>query len=93
MFGNIGVVLKYKGLSGLSKGWAPTLLGYSLQGLGKFGLYEIFKYKYSEFVGADNAIKYKTLIYCAASASAEFFCGYVIMSLGNRQIKSANGGY
>lgn len=78
MFGNIGVVVKHRGLPGLARGWAPTLLGYSLQGLGKFGLYEFFKYKYSNLVGPENAIKYKTLIYCAGSASAEFFADILL---------------
>lgn len=32
-------------------GWAPTLVGYSLQGLGKFGFYEIFKDVYKGIVG------------------------------------------
>ena len=36
-------------------GWTPTLLGYSLQGLGKFGFYEIFKDVYKNIVGADKA--------------------------------------
>jgi len=31
------------GLSGLAKGWAPTFVGYGLQGLCKFGFYEYFK--------------------------------------------------
>ena len=31
------------GLKGLVRGWAPTLAGYSIQGAGKFGLYEYFK--------------------------------------------------
>jgi len=31
------------GLSGLAKGWAPTFIGYGLQGLCKFGFYEYFK--------------------------------------------------
>ena len=29
-----------EGARGLAKGWAPTLIGYSIQGLGKFGFYE-----------------------------------------------------
>lgn len=33
-------------------GWAPTLVGYSAQGLGKFGFYEIFKDVYKKIVGA-----------------------------------------
>ena len=32
-------------------GWAPTLIGYSAQGLGKFGFYEIFKDVYKNIVG------------------------------------------
>jgi solute carrier family 25 (mitochondrial phosphate transporter), member 3 len=32
-------------------GWAPTFIGYSLQGLGKFGFYEIFKDVFKTIVG------------------------------------------
>ena len=39
------------GVFSLTKGWAPTLIGYSIQGLGKFGLYEIFKLYYSKMLG------------------------------------------
>ena len=39
------------GVFSLSKGWAPTFIGYSIQGLGKFGLYEIFKFYYSQLLG------------------------------------------
>ena len=35
----------------LGKGWAPTFIGYSCQGLGKFGLYEVFKNVYSNLIG------------------------------------------
>ena len=40
---------KYKdiGFCGLAKGWALTFIGYSLQGLCKFGFYEVFKVLYS----------------------------------------------
>lgn len=47
------------------------MLGYSAQGACKFGFYEFFKKYYSDMVGAENAAKYKTLIYLAGSASAE----------------------
>jgi len=40
-------------------GWFPTLIGYSLQGFGKFGFYEIFKDVYKKAVGEENAIKYR----------------------------------
>ena len=37
------VVAQEAGMSGLVRGWVPTLLGYSVQGAAKFGLYEFFK--------------------------------------------------
>jgi solute carrier family 25 phosphate transporter 3 len=36
-----------EGMRGFVKGWAPTVVGYSLQGFGKFGFYEFFKKFYS----------------------------------------------
>jgi solute carrier family 25 (mitochondrial phosphate transporter), member 3 len=60
------------GLKGVVRGWAPTLVGYSLQGLCKFGFYEYFKWSYGNLIGAENSIKYKSLLYTAASSSAEF---------------------
>ena len=36
-------------------GWAPTFIGYSLQGLGKFGFYEIFKDVFKKVVGDEKA--------------------------------------
>ena len=56
----------------LTKGWAPTFIGYSLQGFGKFGFYEILKNFYSVVLGEQNAYLYRTLVYLLASASAEF---------------------
>jgi len=60
------------GMVGLFKGGGPTLVGYSVQGLGKFGFYEYFKWLFSETVGPESAKHNKTIIYSAASASAEF---------------------
>jgi len=61
------------GASGLFLGWAPTAIGYSLQGLGKFGFYELFKNIYSGILGEEKSFIYRTSLYLAASASAEFF--------------------
>uniref|UniRef100_A0A1B6KZJ3 Uncharacterized protein n=1 Tax=Graphocephala atropunctata TaxID=36148 RepID=A0A1B6KZJ3_9HEMI len=47
VFHGFKVTLKEDGTKGLAKGWAPTFFGYSLQGLCKFGLYEVFKVYYS----------------------------------------------
>jgi len=38
-----GITISEQGYSGLIRGWFPTLIGYSIQGAGKFGLYEYFK--------------------------------------------------
>jgi len=57
----------------LAKGWAPTLIGYSMQGLCKFGFYEVFKNVYGDMIGPENAFLWRTSLYLAASASAEFF--------------------
>jgi solute carrier family 25 phosphate transporter 3 len=43
LLGSLSTMVKEEGASGLKLGWAPTLIGYSMQGLFKFGLYEYFK--------------------------------------------------
>ena len=67
------VTIKEDGVRGLGKGWAPTAIGYSMQGICKFGFYEVFKSVYGDAIGEENAYLYRTYLYLAASASAEFF--------------------
>merc|ERR1719245_968012 len=67
------VTLADAGIRELGKGWAPTLIGYSMQGLCKFGFYEVFKNLYAGMIGEENAYLWRTSLYLAASASAEFF--------------------
>ena len=69
----LGLTVAEEGARGLAKGWAPTLIGYSMQGLFKFGLYETFKVLYSDLAGKEKAYLYRTSLYLAASASAEVF--------------------
>ncbi len=69
--GGFGLVVKEEGVAGLFRGWAPTFFGYCIQGACKYGFYEYFKKQYTDYVGPQNAVKYKTLIYLAGSASAE----------------------
>ena len=45
------ITIAEEGVRGLAKGWAPTLIGYSMQGLCKFGFYEVFKIFYSNIIG------------------------------------------
>jgi len=72
LFGGFGVTLKEEGVKGLARGWAPTAIGYSMQGVCKFGFYEVFKIAYAGMMGEENAYLYRTALYLAASASAEF---------------------
>merc|ERR1712179_17373 len=67
------VTMAEGGAAGLFLGWAPTAIGYSAQGLCKFGFYEVFKNLYANMMGEENAFVYRTGLYLAASASAEFF--------------------
>lgn len=61
-----------EGLKGLTLGFVPTLVGYSLQGFGKFGFYEIFKDVYAKIAGSEeNVYKYRTIGFALSSASAE----------------------
>ncbi|XP_032895266.1 phosphate carrier protein, mitochondrial isoform X2 [Amblyraja radiata] len=73
IFTGFSVTLKEDGVRGLAKGWAPTFIGYSMQGLCKFGFYEIFKNVYSDLLSEENRYLWRTSLYLAASASAEFF--------------------
>ena len=45
------MTIREEGVRGLGKGWAPTLVGYSMQGLCKFGFYEVFKIFYANLLG------------------------------------------
>jgi len=61
---------KGMGGQGLFLGWQPTLIGYSAQGFGKFGFYEIFKDVYKNILG-DKAAQYQTVGFMVSSACAE----------------------
>ncbi|GAB5363387.1 hypothetical protein AAMO2058_000878800 [Amorphochlora amoebiformis] len=78
MFSGMRLIAQEEGALALMKGWAPTAIGYSLLGLGRFGLYEIFKDIYSNIAGKDRYETYKGGIYLAASASAEFFADILL---------------
>lgn len=73
VFQGFRVSVAESGVRELAKGWAPTFFGYSAQGLFKFGFYEIFKHVYADLVGEEAAYQWRTAVYLAASASAEFF--------------------
>ena len=78
IFNGFAVTYKEDKIRGLGRGWAPTAIGYSLQGLGKYGLYEVFKNVYSDALGEEKAYLWRTSLYLAASASAEFFADILL---------------
>jgi len=59
-----------EGLKGFTLGWFPTLIGYGMQGFGKFGFYEIFKDVYRYALG-EKAAQYQTVGFAVSSACAE----------------------
>lgn len=73
MISGMQTIMKEEGMAALTKGWAPTLIGYSAQGCFKFGLYEFFKDFYSNMLGEENSKKFKGIVYLGGSASAEIF--------------------
>ena len=69
------VSLAEAGVRELGKGWAPTFFGYSMQGLGKFGLYEVFKIYYSRVLGEVNCPPtYSNFIVQSVAFYATWFC-------------------
>jgi len=76
-----------EGMTGIWKGFTPTLIGYCMQGLFKFGLYEVFKDYYSTLAGEENSKKYRGLIWLAGSASAEFFADIALCPMEMVKVK------
>lgn len=80
-------IVAEEGSSAVWKGWAPTAIGYSMQGFFKFGFYEIFKDFYSTLAGEENAFKYRGAIFLAGSASAEFFADMALCPMEMVKVK------
>jgi solute carrier family 25 phosphate transporter 3 len=76
-----------EGSRGIWKGFGPTFVGYSLQGMFKYGLYEVFKDFYMNLAGKENSEKYKPAIWLAGSASAEVFADLALCPLEMLKVK------
>ena len=72
------------GLKLLYTGGLTTFFGYGLQGFGKYGFYEIFKYKYTNWL-PDHFNQ--TYVYLLSSASAEFIADILLCPLEAVKIK------
>jgi len=75
------------GARALVLGWAPTAIGYTAQGICKFGFYEFFKNVYSGMIGEENTYLYRTSLYLAASASAEFFADIALSPMESCKVR------
>lgn len=78
MLGNMKILAGIKGARGLVRGWAPTFVGYSFQGLGKFGINDVLKYKYEQLLGKEFRQNNPKIFYALASGSAEFFADILL---------------
>ncbi|KAF8636419.1 hypothetical protein AX17_003601 [Amanita inopinata Kibby_2008] len=88
------LLVKEEGANGIWKGFGPTFVGYSLQGMFKYGLYEVFKDLYMNMAGEEASQKYKPAIWLAGSASAEVFADIALCPLEMTKVKiqtSPNG--
>merc|ERR1711970_483260 len=66
---------------------APTAIGYSAHGLCKFGFCEVFKNLYGNAMGEENTFLYRTSLYLAASASAEFFADIALSPMESCKVR------
>ena len=79
-------IMKADGAKGFTVGFLPTWIGYSFQGFGKFGFYEMFKDVYRNSMGTPEKVKkYQTLGFAVSSACAEiiadcFLCPWEAVS-------------
>ncbi|KAJ2390008.1 Cu/Pi carrier, partial [Coemansia sp. RSA 2611] len=77
-----------QGLRGLYLGGLPTLLGYSMQGMGKYGFYEYFKYRYAQAMPTGN----QTVLYLAASATAESLADIMLCPMEAYKVRVQTAG-
>jgi len=81
------------GMKALGRGWAPTAIGYTMQGICKFGFYEVFKNVYGSAMGEENAYLYRTQLYLIASASAEFFADIALAPMEAVKVRIQTSDY
>ncbi|KAJ7855492.1 mitochondrial carrier protein [Mycena olivaceomarginata] len=83
----IRTLVAEEGSRGVLKGFGPTLVGYSLQGMFKYGFYEVFKDAYMNLAGEELSNKYKPLIWAAGSASAEVIADVALCPMEMTKVK------
>ncbi|TDZ31685.1 Mitochondrial phosphate carrier protein [Colletotrichum spinosum] len=87
LIGGFRQVIQQEGAGALLTGIGPTFAGYFLQGALKFGGYEFFKQQCINTVGYESASNYRTAVYLASSAAAEFFADIALCPLEATRIR------
>jgi solute carrier family 25 (mitochondrial phosphate transporter), member 3 len=67
------VVFREQGVSGLYRGFTPTVLAYSTQSGTKYATYEYLKHTLHESASPEFAAQYKSLIFMVSAGCAEAF--------------------
>jgi solute carrier family 25 phosphate transporter 3 len=80
-------VIAKQGAQALLTGFGPTAVGYFVQGGAKFAGYEYWKAKSVEWVGPEDAVKYRTAIYLGSASVAEFFADILLTPLEATRIR------
>lgn len=87
MIGGFRQVVQKEGAGALLTGLGPTAAGYFLQGAFKFGGYEFFKQQNINLLGYETASQYRTAVYLASSAAAEFIADIALCPLEATRIR------
>jgi len=87
MIGGFRQIIAAEGVGALATGLGPTAVGYFVQGWFKFGGVEFFKINLAQSLGERKAWEYRTPIYLAASAMAEFIADIFLCPLEATRIR------
>jgi len=87
MVGGFKQIVASEGFGSLATGFAPTAAGYFMQGALKFGGYEFFKKQFVTYFGPEKSSDYRTGIYLASSAMAEFFADIALCPAESARIR------
>jgi solute carrier family 25 phosphate transporter 3 len=71
-------MISQEGLSSIFLGLTPTFAGYALQGVCKFGFFELFKNQSVSLLGEERASRNPLKVYLVASAAAETIASLVL---------------
>lgn len=80
------LVWREQGMSGLYRGFTPTVLSYFSQSGTKYAMYELIKDNVSRTIGPEQTTQYQSLVYIVSAGSAEaiadiFMCPWEMLKV------------